>query len=229
MTAREALEAALGHRFVRPERLDVALTHRSAGDAENNEILEYLGDAVLALAVADLLMRHFPTAREGDLSRMRAGLVNEEVLAGKARQLDLGRWLRLGKGEEKSGGRDKPSILAGMYEALLGAIYLDAGFEPARAVVERHFADDLGERTAVAGRDWKTQLQELAQRVFRETPAYTLVEESGPDHEKRFVSEIRLGGRACGRGVGRSKKIAEQAAALEALTSLRGAPPERGE
>ena len=160
---------------------------------------------------------------------MRAGLVNEEVLAAKARGLDLGRWLRLGKGEEKSGGRDKPSILAGVYEALLGAVYLDAGFEPARAVVERQFLADLGERAAVAGRDWKTQLQELAQRVFHETPTYTLVEESGPDHEKRFVSEICLGGHPCGRGVGRSKKIAEQAAALEALTTLRGGPPEREE
>jgi ribonuclease-3 len=225
MSARAALEAALGHRFVRPEHLALALTHSSAGDAANNETLEFLGDAVLALTVSDLLMRRFPTAREGELSKMRAALVNADVLAAKARALDLGRWLRLGKGEEKSGGRDKLSILGGAYEALLGAIYLDGGLEPARTVVEAHFAGDVVERTAVGARDWKTQLQELTQRLYRETPAYTLIEESGPDHEKRFVSEIRLRGEACGRGVGRSKKTAEQAAALEALTRLRQEHP----
>jgi len=204
--ARAALEAALGHRFERPEQLAVALTHRSFGEGENNEKLEFLGDAVLALAMSDLLMARFPEAREGDLSKMRASLVNAEVLARKTRELDLGRWLRLGKGEEKNGGREKPSILAAVYEALLGAIYLDAGYERARSVVEL--------------RDYKTELQELTQRLFRETPAYTLVEESGPDHEKRFVSEIAIGGRLFGRGVGRSKKTAEQAAAMQALAAL---------
>jgi len=218
--AREALEAALGHRFARPDRLLVAITHRSQGEGRNNETLEFLGDAVLALAISDLLMARFPDAREGDLSKMRAALVNAEVLAGKARALDVGRWLRLGKGEEKSGGRDKESILAAAYEAVLGAIYLDAGYEPARAVIEAQFGTDLGEHATVGQRDYKTQLQELTQRLFRETPSYTLVEESGPDHEKRFVSEIAVGGRACGRGVGKSKKTAEQAAAMQALAAL---------
>src|SRR5207249_2498760 len=218
--ARQALEAALGHRFERPEQLAVALTHRSFGEGENNEKLEFLGDAVLALAMADLLMARFPEAREGDLSKMRASLVNAGVLARKARELELGRWLRLGKGEEKSGGRDKPSLLAAVYEALLGAIYLDAGYERARAVVEAHFAADVLEHLSVGLRDYKTELQELTQRLFRETPAYTLVEESGPDHEKRFVSEIAIGGRWFGRGVGRSKKTAEQAAAMQALATL---------
>jgi ribonuclease-3 len=226
MSAREALEAAFGHRFARPERLAVALTHRSFGEGENNETLEFLGDAVLALAMADLLMARFPGAREGELSKMRASLVNAEVLARKARELELGRWLRLGKGEEKSGGREKPSILGAVYEALLGAIYLDAGYERARAVVEAHFAADVLEHPSVGLRDYKTELQELTQRLFRETPAYTLVEESGPDHEKRFVSEIAIGGRWFGRGVGRSKKTAEQAAAMEALAALAREHPE---
>jgi ribonuclease-3 len=226
VSAREALEAAFGHRFARPERLAVALTHRSFGEGENNETLEFLGDAVLALAMADLLMARFPGAREGELSKMRASLVNAEVLARKARELELGRWLRLGKGEEKSGGREKPSILAAVYEALLGAIYLDAGYERARAVVEAHFAADVLEHPSVGLRDYKTELQELTQRLFRETPAYTLVEESGPDHEKRFVSEIAIGGRWFGRGVGRSKKMAEQAAAMQALAALARQHPE---
>jgi ribonuclease III len=218
--ARDALEAALGHRFARPDRLVVALTHRSHGEGRNNETFEFLGDAVLALAISDLLMARFPDAREGDLSKMRAALVNAEVLARKARALEVGRWLRLGKGEEKSGGRDKESILAAAYEAVLGAIYLDAGYEPARAVIEAQFTGDLGEHAAVGQRDYKTQLQELTQRLFRETPSYTLVEESGPDHEKRFVSEIAVGGRPCGRGIGKSKKTAEQAAAMQALAAL---------
>ena len=224
--AHHALEEALGHRFQRPEVLALALVHRSFGERDNNEKLEFLGDAVLALAMSDVLMARFPEAREGDLSKIRASLVNAEVLARKARELDLGRWLRLGKGEEKSGGRDKLSILAAAYEAVLGAIYLDAGYEPARATVERDFAADVAEHLTVGLRDYKTRLQEVTQRLYRETPLYTLVEESGPDHEKRFVSEIAIAGRGYGRGVGRSKKTAEQAAAMEALAALEREHPE---
>jgi ribonuclease-3 len=222
----EALETELGHRFQRPEYLHVAVTHRSfSPEVPNNETLEFLGDAVLALAMADLLMRRFPAAREGDLSKLRAGLVNAETLAQKARALDLGRWLRLGKGEEKSGGRDKESILAAVYEALLGAVYLDAGYEAARRLVETHFAADLTSEAAAGLRDYKTRLQELAQRLFRATPVYQLVEESGPDHAKRFVSELSIAGQPYGRGVGHSKKTAEQAAAMEALDLLARMPP----
>jgi ribonuclease III len=219
--ARAALEASLGHRFVRPERLAVALTHRSTGDGAHNETLEFLGDAVLSLAVSDLLMRNFPAATEGDLSKMRASLVNAEELAQKARAMDLGRWLSVGKGEERSGGRAKEKILAAAYEAVLGAVYLDAGWEPARQVVEAHFAPGLAREPQAPGhRDYKTRLQELTQRVHREMPVYTLVEERGPDHEKEFVVELAVGGRMLGRGVGRSKKLAEQAAAMEALAAL---------
>jgi ribonuclease III len=224
----EALETELGHRFERPEYLHVAVTHRSfSPEVPNNETLEFLGDAVLALGMADLLMRRFPAAREGDLSKLRAGLVNAETLAQKARALDLGRWLRLGKGEEKSGGRDKESILAAVYEALLGAVYLDAGYEAARRLVETHFAADLTSEAAAGLRDSKTRLQELAQRLFRATPVYQLVEESGPDHAKRFVSELSIAGQPYGRGVGHSKKTAEQAAAMEALDLLARTSPER--
>ena len=219
--ARAALEAGLGHRFTRPEYLAVALTHRSfAVDVPNNETLEFLGDAVLALATSDLLMARFPGAREGELSKMRAALVNAETLAEKARRLDLGQWLQLGRGEEKTGGRDKGKILAAGYEALLGAIYRDAGYEAARAVVAAHFADDIGEHLRAGLRDYKTQLQETTQRLFREIPVYTMLEESGPDHQKSFAFQITIGGRPYGRGVGRTKKTAEQAAALEALAAL---------
>jgi ribonuclease III len=218
---RAAIEAGLGHRFIRPDGIALALTHRSfAAEAANNEKLEFLGDAVLALAMSDLLMARFPEANEGDLSKIRASLVNADVLARKARELDLGSHLRLGKGEEKTGGRDKSSILAAGYEALLGAVYLDAGYEAARRVVEAHFTADIEEHLTVGLRDYKTRLQEVTQRLFRETPLYTLVEESGPDHEKRFVAEIAINGRRYGSGVGRSKKTAEQAAAGEALAAL---------
>ena len=219
--SRAALESGLGHHFVRPDHLEIALTHRSVGDGAHNETLEFLGDAVLSLAISDLLMRAYPQANEGALSKMRASLVNAERLAAKARAMKLGRWLRLGKGEERSGGRDKEKILAAGYEALLGAVYLDAGYEAARSVVERHFGEELDGEVAIPGqRDYKTRLQEMTQRLYRETPSYTLVGERGPDHEKEFVVELAVGGRVLGRGRGRSKKTAEQAAALEALGAL---------
>jgi ribonuclease III len=173
-------------------------------------------------------MRDFPDAREGDLSKMRASLVNAEELAQKARRLDLGRWLSLGKGEERSGGREKEKILAAAYEALLGAVYLDAGYEAARRVVEAHFADHrVRDPEAPGYRDYKTRLQELTQRLYREMPVYTLAGERGPDHEKEFVVELAVGGRVIGRGVGRSKKLAEQAAAMEALAALDPPPAAR--
>lgn len=218
---RAALEPLLPYRFVRPEHLVLAVTHRSLSpELPNNETLEFLGDAVLGLAMSDLLMRRFPHAREGDLSKRRAGLVNATALARKARAIDLGRWLRLGKGEEKTGGRDKESILAAGYEAVLGAIYLDGGYEAARGVVEAQFGAEVAEELAAGQEDWKTRLQEVCQRRWRETPVYLLVEESGPDHAKRFVSELTVRGELRGRGVGHSKKTAEQAAAREALAAL---------
>jgi ribonuclease III len=181
--------------------------------------LEFLGDAVLDLAVSDLLMRRYPARSEGDLSKMRAALVNTTVLAEKAALLGLGPLLRLGKGEERSGGRTKPSILAGAFEALLGAVYQDGGFEAARRLVERYFADDVEEKE-LGRQDYKTRLQEISQMLFHAPPSYRIVDESGPDHDKHFVTEITVGGKVLGKGEGKTKKQAEQQAAKKALSEL---------
>jgi ribonuclease-3 len=216
------VEARLGYRCRQPEQLLTAVTHRSVAgaSAENNETLEFLGDAVLGLTVADLLMRRHPSAREGELSMLRADLVNAAVLAAKARTLDLGAWLRLGKGEERSGGRDKESILASAYEALLGAIFLDGGYDAVCAVVGRAFGDDATVAESAGAGDYKTRLQELTQRRFRLSPVYRPVDEQGPDHAKRFVVELAIDGRVMGCGTGASKKAAEQAAAMQALARI---------
>ncbi len=222
------LQQELEYVFADPALLLRALTHVSYGRGkkdDHNETLEFLGDAVLDLAVSDLLMRRFPDKSEGDLSKMRASLVNAAALAEKAAALRLGELLRMGKGEERSGGRKKMSILAGAFEALVGAIYWDQGYEPARRIVERYFLIDVEEKT-LGQQDYKTRLQEISQMLFHEPPVYKLVAESGPDHEKRFVTEIAVGGKVLGRGEGRSKKQSEQEAAEKALAELRQ-PPDR--
>lgn len=225
-SAVEEVEARIGHSFADRRRLSVALTHRSASGrvGENNEKLEFLGDAVLNLAVSDLLMERFAEMREGDLSKVRASVVNAAVLAAKAAALDLGRELRLGRGEERSGGRTKESILSSAYEAVLGAVFLDAGFAAARSLVARDFARELDEAGARDFADPKTRLQELTQRRFKATPFYGLVRSSGPDHAKAFEVELRLEDRLLGRGEGRSKKAAEQEAAVRALELLENEP-----
>ena len=221
-TQLEQLQKSLGYRFKDCPLLLRCLTHvsfeRKKTDG-HNEVLEFLGDAVLDLAVSDLLMRENPDKSEGDLSRMRAALVNSIVLAEKAAELKLGALLRLGKGEERSDGRNKPSILAGAFEALLGGIYQDGGYEAARNVVERFFLTDvLGKQ--LGQRDYKTRLQEISQLLFHAPPSYRVVAESGPDHEKFFVTEISVGGKVLGKGEGRSKKQSEQEAAKLALVEL---------
>ncbi|HUY18316.1 MAG TPA: ribonuclease III [Candidatus Binataceae bacterium] len=215
--ARTQLEHALGYHFQHPGLLNAALTHPSAvGPSETHyERLEFLGDAVLDLAIADLLMRRFPDAKEGQLSKQRASIVNGRTLALKAQDVGVGKYLRLGKGEEKSGGREKPSILAAALEALIGAIYSDGGLEPAQRAVEILIAEDLG--GAAAERDYKTELQEAAYRRFRAQPVYELVATRGPDHAKHFTTRIRIAGRDLGTGEGGSKKQSEQAAARAAL------------
>ncbi|HUF40462.1 MAG TPA: ribonuclease III [Verrucomicrobiae bacterium] len=216
------LQKELGYGFKEPELLVRALTHVSSErrkSAGHNEVLEFLGDAVLGLAVSDLLMRHNPEKSEGDLSRMRAGLVNSAVLAEKAAALKLGPLLRLGKGEERSDGRGKPSILAGAFEALLGAVYQDGGYEAARRIVERYFVADVAERN-LGQQDFKTRLQEISQMLFHEPPVYRIVAELGPDHDKCFVTEIAVGGKILGKGQGKSKKQSEQEAAERALIEL---------
>lgn len=216
------LQEQLGYKFKDAGLLLRGLTHISHGRGKagtHNETLEFLGDAVLDLAVSDLLMRRFPDKSEGDLSKMRASLVNAAALAEKATLLRLGDLLLMGKGEERSGGRQKKSILAGVFEALLGAVYRDGGYEASRRVVERYFARDI-EETTLGQQDYKTRLQEISQMLFHEPPVYKLVAETGPDHEKRFVTEIAVGGKVLGRGEGRSKKQSEQEAAEKALAEL---------
>lgn len=173
---------------------------------------------MLDLAIADLLMRRFPAAKEGALSKERASIVNGRTLAAKAIEIGLSECLQLGKGEEKSGGRLKPSILAAAFEAIIGAIYNDGGLRPAQEVVERLFADEIG--GPAAERDYKTELQEVAYRQFRSQPSYELIDTVGPDHAKHFTTRIRIAGRELGIGEGRSKKQSEQAAAREALDQI---------
>jgi ribonuclease-3 len=224
-----ALERAVGYSFTRPELLKLALTHPSAaeGSDQHYERLEFLGDAVLDLAIADMLMRHFPDGKEGLLSRQRASIVNARTLAAKAQAIGLGQCLLLGRGEEKSGGRYKTSILAAGFEALIGAIYSDGGLAQAQQVVERLFGGDIGGPTVE--RDYKTELQEAAHRFFRAHPVYEVISESGPDHAKRFVTRIRIGSRQFGVGEGSSKKLAEQAAARQALEVIRSEQAPQGQ
>ena len=219
----ESLQDALGYRFRDPALLNRCLTHVSCGGGmdAHNESLEFLGDAVLGLAISDLLMHRFPEKSEGDLSRMRASLVNRRVLADKARFLRIGEVLRVGKGEERTGGRHKESILAASFEALLGGVYWEAGYEAVRPVVENHFISDL-EHGGLGLDDYKTRLQEVSQRLYRVPPTYRLVRESGPSHDRYFETEIRVGGHLVGQGEGRSKKQSEQEAARRALEMLQG-------
>jgi ribonuclease-3 len=222
------LQNELGYRFSDPALLVRCLTHISyerKKQGGHNEVLEYLGDAVLDLAVSDLLIEHYPKKTEGDLSRMRAGLVNSSALAEKATMLQLGALLHLGKGEERSGGRTKPSILAGAFEALLGAVYQDGGYDAARRIVERYFASDLT-GNSLGQQDYKTRLQEISQMLFHEPPSYRLISQSGPDHDKCFITEIAIGGKALGRGQGKSKKQSEQEAAKRALRELQQTGPD---
>ena len=216
------LEQELGYRFKDRALLERSLTHVSYERQKSeghNEVLEFLGDAVLELAVSDLLIRGNPDKPEGVLSKMRAALVNAAVLAEKASALRLGELLRIGKGEELSGGRSKESILAGAYEALLGAIYRDGGYQAVCQVVERHFGVDVTTKK-LGQHDYKTRLQEISQMLFRAPPEYRIVAESGPDHDKYFVTEISVGGNILGKGEGRSKKQSEQQAAKKALGEL---------
>ncbi|HEX9069538.1 MAG TPA: ribonuclease III [Ktedonobacterales bacterium] len=223
----EALERRLGHTFKQRERLVEALTHRSfaaeAGDPrmKMNERLEFLGDAVMALLTADLLFKRYPKANEGALSIYRAALVRTQSFAEFARELDLGAHLRLGHGEELTGGRERPATLEGAFEAIIGALYLDGGFAAASAVALPLLGAKLGEIEAAGLEenmvDAKSRLQMLAQGRLGQTPRYHTIEESGPAHARQFVVEVRLGDIALARGEGASKREAQQAAALAAL------------
>jgi ribonuclease III len=219
------LEAALGT-GIDPDLLERALTHRSYayehGGLPTNERLEFLGDAVLGLVITDALYTTHPDLPEGSLAKLRASVVNTRALADVARTLELGRWLRLGRGEEVTGGRDKNSILADTMEAVLGAVYLDRGIDAVTAVVRRLF-DPLMRAASEEGAslDWKTALQELGAARGLGVPDYRL-SERGPDHAKSFTAEVAMGGAVRGSGEGRSKKEAEQKAAEAAYAALGG-------
>jgi ribonuclease III len=220
------LETLLGHTFSDPSLLEEALRHSSyvneAPDASlrDNERLEFLGDAVLNLVVGHLLLQRFPALNEGDLSRMRAHLVNEHGLAELARRNDIARNLRLGKGEAHTGGLEKDSILAGALEAIVAAVYLDGGFAAAFGLIEREFLPLIGriDPRSAAG-DYKSQLQELVQSGPGTMPSYTITREEGPDHDKRFWVRLRVMDVDV-EGTGKSKKTAEQDAARLALQVL---------
>ena len=205
----------------------VALTHRSYSSEvpglADNQRLEFFGDAILDFLISHLLFTGFPEAREGELTRMRAALVDETSLSGIAATLGIGDYLLLGKGEGKSGGREKRSVLADAYEALLAAIYLDGGITAVRSVVNRHFATLTEERASsgAISRDYKTELQEFTQSLFASTPAYELTATEGPDHDRVYTVSVLVNGAVSGAGKGRSKKEAQQAAASVALALLK--------
>ncbi len=222
------LEARLGRRFANPALLLQALTHKSYSNenreegAAHNERLEFLGDTVLDFVISDMLMDICPDSPEGELSKLRSVLVSEVNLSKVARNLGIGGYLRLGRGEEQTGGRDKNSLLANALEAVIAALYLDGGIEAAAGFVRRQFELDAREMVD-SGRtfDSKTELQEYCQGAFGELPVYAVIAESGPDHLKLFEVEISAGGRPLARGTGRSKKEAEQSAARLALDGLK--------
>ncbi len=222
--ALSALQRALGYAFTTLHPLLDALTHRSYAfehpgpDVVPNERLEFLGDAVLELISSDLLYRRFPDASEGELTDLRAALVRASTLAAFARALSLGPHLRLGKGEEATGGRDRELLLASAFEAVLGALYLDGGLDVTRRFLEPQLREEVGRAIAQKRiRDDKSRLQELAQARLGVTPTYRVIDQSGPSHARRFAVEVLLGDIVAARGEGRSKRLAEQAAAHEAL------------
>lgn len=212
-------EQRLGHTFQNKKLLQTAVSHSSYANevrTRSNERLEFLGDSVLSLVVAQYLFHRYPKLPEGELTKLRASLVCEKALCGFAEELRLGEELLLGKGEETTGGRERPSILADAFEAVLAAIYLDAGFETAERFVLRFVKAHL-QHADEDTKDYKTQLQEIVQQNREERVRYVLVSETGPDHDKEFCVEIHLNRNVIGTGKGHSKKEAEQMAAKEAL------------
>ena len=217
-----SLEGRLGYNFKNISLLKNALVHTSyANEVRNgvtsNERLEFLGDSVLSLIVSDHIFNEFSGMPEGELTRLRASLVCEKSLCSFARELDLGHFLYLGKGEDKGGGRDRDSILADAFEAVLAAIYLDGGMDAAKEYVMRFVLREIETHTEENTKDYKTILQEIIQRNPEETVSYILTGSDGPDHDKSFTVEVHLNSNVIGEGKGKSKKQAEQMAAKQAL------------
>lgn len=233
--AESSLASRVGHHFSDPGLLLLAMTHRSYANehpdegAAHNERLEFLGDAVLDLVVSDLLYARYPDLAEGELSKLRASLVSEASLADLARELDLGSALRIGRGEASSGGRTKASLLSDALEAVIAAIYLDSGpgqgIDAVRNLVARWIGQRIDHALDAAVLDFKTELQEWAQKRYKESVHYRIVAEGGPDHEKTFESAVFLHERELARGQGKSKKQAEQAAARAALAAIQVTDP----
>ena len=220
----QELETSLGYRFQNRELLLMALSHSSYANerhkenCQSYERLEFLGDSILGLMTAEFLYRHEPRLPEGRMTRLRAELVCEGSLQRIARELGLGRYMRLGRGEERSGGRERPSILADMVEALIAAMYLDSGsLEPCRRFVTERLLSraEIGEDHKIA--DYKTALQELVQQKSDQHICYEMIDQSGPDHNKVFTFRVCINGETAGEGSGRTKKEAEQMAACQAL------------
>lgn len=217
-------ELRIGYTFQQPDLLRRALTHKSYSheakelDVRHNETFEFLGDSVLGFVIGDLLFHHFPALDEGALSKMKAFLVSASSLAAKAREYGMGEVILLGVGEEKTGGRKKDSLLANLFEAVIAAIYLDGGVEPTRDLIVRSFSEDIRriDEQDLLFSDYKTALQEVAQGKGLQLPEYSVVGEVGPDHDKTFIVEVRVGSLAA-RGEGSSKKEAQQQAARHAL------------
>ncbi len=218
-------QARLGHAFNNPELLERALTHKSYANERrdagpsNNERLEFLGDAVLGFLVGDLLFRTFPNLQEGALSKIKAHLVSAAILGEKARALEIGRFLRMGTGEARSGGSEKLSLVADAFEAIVAAIYLDGGLGAAEAFVKSQFLRDVSgiDLGDLSFHDYKTALQEAAQGLGLPLPEYRVINESGPDHEKAFEVEVAWDGASFATGSGASKREAQRKAAKEAL------------
>ncbi|MGI6656218.1 MAG: ribonuclease III [Desulfobulbus sp.] len=220
------LQERIGYRFNNPRLLQLSLIHSSFAfeqldEGSHNETLEFLGDAVLDLIVGFILFTRFPEMREGKLTRIRSALVNEHGLAERAREIDLGRYLLLGKGEDSSNGRDKPSILSSAYEALVGALFLDGGYEKAQIFVRCFFEPHIDQhQDELVCADAKSSLQELLQERFNEGPEYILTGEEGPAHARMFSVLVAFQGEELGQGRASSKKEAEQLAARAALAYL---------
>jgi ribonuclease-3 len=222
-------EQRIGYTFQRPELLRRALTHKSYSheskdfDVRHNETFEFLGDSVLGFVIGDALFAHFPDLDEGALSKMKAYLVSAPTLAAKARQYGMGDVILLGVGEEKTGGRKKDSLLANLFEAVVAGIYLDGGIEAVRRVIERAFQTEIRsiDQDDLLFQDYKTALQELAQGRGLPLPDYAVVGEVGPDHDKTFIVEVKVGSLTA-RGEGSSKKEAQQQAARHAMRDFTG-------
>lgn len=219
------LESLIGYRFTDLRLLQKAMIHSSYAfeqghTGEDNQVFEFIGDAVLDLVIGHLLIRRHPEMKEGELTRFRASLVNESHLAEMARSLGLGTYLCLGKGEDSSNGRDKPSILSCAFEALIGAVFEDSDYETTAALVDRLFSESIEEKQEdLQLGDAKSRLQELLQEKHNEAPTYRLDGAEGPSHRKRFIVSVIFGGRVLGTGAGSSKKVAEQRAAAAALAA----------